>query len=203
MLFGFLVTFLAWFIASYILKRIGPTNIIRNRKELFSRDLFFLLIAGAGGGGLLYLLTQRFDPFQEGIVRECRPLVPLWALKTELYACFAAPAFLLVFLLGATLYIGVTSKSTAIDDEDREWWARLGAWILIAILEDRVHDDLIFAHWPVISSSWLRRSAEFLGTCCDSRQVHVRRRNRTARGRHTYAVMAKHFLLARVFIVSC
>jgi hypothetical protein len=55
-------------------------------------------------------------------------------LTTELYACFAAPAFLLVFLLGATLYIGVTSKSTGIDDEDREWWARLGAWVLIAIL---------------------------------------------------------------------
>ena len=134
MLFGFLVTFLAWFIASYILKRIRPTSIIRNWKELFSRDLFFLLIAGAGGGGLLYLLTQKFDPFQGGIVRKCRPLVPLSALKTELYACFAAPTFLLVFLLGATLYIGVTSKSTAIDDEDREWWARLGAWILIAIL---------------------------------------------------------------------
>ena len=60
--------------------------------------------------------------------------MPLSALTTELYACFAAPAFLLVFLLGATLYIGVTSKSTAIDDEDREWWARLGAWVLIAIL---------------------------------------------------------------------
>jgi hypothetical protein len=55
-------------------------------------------------------------------------------MKTELYACSAAPAFLLVFLLGATLYIGVTSKSRGIDDEDREWWARLGAWVLIAIL---------------------------------------------------------------------
>ena len=133
-LFGFLITFLAWFIASYILKRIRPTHIIRNWKELFSRDLLFLLMAGAGGGGLLYLLTQKFDPFAGGIAWECGTLQPLSALKTELYACFAAPAFLLVFLLGATLYIGVTSKSAAIDDEDREWWARLGAWILIAIL---------------------------------------------------------------------
>lgn len=133
-LFGVLATVLAWFIASYILRRIRLAHIIRNWKELFSRDLLYLLIAGAAGGGLLYLLTQEFDPFKGGIGVECRPLVPLSALKTELYACFAAPAFLLVFLLGATFYIGVTSKSSGIDDEDREWWARLGAWILIAIL---------------------------------------------------------------------
>jgi hypothetical protein len=133
-LFGGVVTFLAWFIASFILGRIRASHIIRNLKELFSRDLLYLLVAGAAGGGLLYLLTQKFDPFKGRIEWDCRNLVPVSALKTELYSCFAAPAFLLVFLLGATLYIGVTSKSAAIDDEDREWWARLGAWILIAIL---------------------------------------------------------------------
>jgi hypothetical protein len=131
-LFGVLVTSLAWFIASSILGRISPSRIIRNRKELW--DLFYLLIAGAVGGGLLYLLTVKFDPFNQATAWNCQTIVPLSALTTELYACFAAPAFLLVFLLGVTLYIGVTSKSTAIDDEDREWWARLAAWVLIAIL---------------------------------------------------------------------
>ena len=134
LLFGALVTFLAWLIASYILGRIRPTQIIRNWRELFSRDLFYLLVAGAVGGGLLYLLTVQFDPFRYETRWECETLQPWSALKTELYACFAAPAFLLVFLLGATLYIGVTSKSRGIDDDDREWWARLGAWVLIAIL---------------------------------------------------------------------
>ena len=134
-LFSVLVTFLAWLIASYILGRIRTSHINRNLKELFSRDLLLLLVAGAAGGGLLYLLTAKFDPFPQGGAEwNCGTLVPLSGLKTELYACFAAPAFLLVFLLGATFYIGVTSKSTGIDDEDREWWARLGAWILIAIL---------------------------------------------------------------------
>jgi hypothetical protein len=133
-LFGVLVTFLAWFIASYILGRIRPTHITRNWKELFSRDLLYLLVAGAAGGGLLYLLTVKFDPFKAETIWDCQARVPLSALKTELYACFAAPTFLLVFLLGVTLYIGVTSKSTGIDDEDREWWARLSAWVLIAIL---------------------------------------------------------------------
>ena len=133
-LFGALVTFLAWFIASCILKRIRPRHLIRNAKELFSRDMLYLLVAGAVGGGLLYLLTAKFDPFNTKQEWPIKTLVPISSLTTELYACFAAPAFLLVFLLGVTLYIGVTSKSTGIDDEDREWWARLSAWVLIAIL---------------------------------------------------------------------
>lgn len=133
LLFGALVMFLAWLIASYILDRIRPSNIIRNWRELFSRDMLFLLVAGAAGGGLLYLLTVRFDPFKEQTDWNCQTIMPIRALTAELYGCFAVPAFLFVFLLGATLYIGVTSKSMGIDDED-QWWARLSAWILIVIL---------------------------------------------------------------------
>ncbi|MCA1555587.1 MAG: hypothetical protein LC747_02745, partial [Acidobacteria bacterium] len=48
---------------------------------------------------------------------------------TELYACFAAPIFMAVFLLAVILFVGITSQFT--DDEDREWWARFGAWVLI------------------------------------------------------------------------
>ncbi len=109
-------------------------NVIRNWREVFSRDLLFLLVAGAAGGGLLYFLTREFDPFNEKGDWDCLTLVPIRHLTTELYACFAAPVFLLVVLLGVTLFIGVTSKSTGIDDEDREWWSRLGAWVLIAVL---------------------------------------------------------------------
>jgi hypothetical protein len=133
-LFGALVTLLAWFIASYILKRIRLRHIIRNWRQLFSLDLLYLLVAGAAGGGLLYLLTVKFDPFKDQQPWYCKTPVAIRELTTELYACFAAPAFLLVFLLGVTLYIGATSKSTGIDDEDREWWSRLGAWVLIATL---------------------------------------------------------------------
>ncbi|HYG11309.1 MAG TPA: patatin-like phospholipase family protein, partial [Pyrinomonadaceae bacterium] len=51
---------------------------------------------------------------------------------TELYACFAAPLFLLLFLLAVILFVGITSDLT--DDDDREWWARFGAWALIVSL---------------------------------------------------------------------
>lgn len=50
----------------------------------------------------------------------------------EYYACFAAPVLLALFLLAMTLFIGIASRWT--DDEDREWWARSGAWALIVIV---------------------------------------------------------------------
>jgi hypothetical protein len=55
---------------------------------------------------------------------------------TELYVCLAVPAFLLVFLLATVVFIGLTSTHRVkfIEDEDREWWARFGAWLLITII---------------------------------------------------------------------
>lgn len=49
-----------------------------------------------------------------------------------LYVCFAVPAFLAVFLVTAALFIGLSSYGTT--DSDREWWARMGAWVLIVIV---------------------------------------------------------------------
>jgi hypothetical protein len=39
---------------------------------------------------------------------------------------------LTAMLVAATLFVGLASRVTS--DEDREWWSRAGAWILIAIL---------------------------------------------------------------------
>jgi hypothetical protein len=206
--FGFLVAFLAWFIASCILRRIRPTHIIRTLRELFSRDLFFLLVAGAAGGGLLYLLTKKFDPFQGGIAWQCKTLVPLSGLKMELYACFAAPAFLLVFLLGATFYIGVTSKSTGVDDEDREWWARLGAWVLIAILGWIVFTTIVIIGPLALLSApqWLAPLGGLSGLLAallgQSERTAGRKSSNGEGGGILDAVMSKALpLLALVFIV--
>jgi hypothetical protein len=50
------------------------------------------------------------------------------------YAILAVPVVVLATLLGMTLFIGGVSKFKWIDDEDREWWARFGAWLLIVIV---------------------------------------------------------------------
>ncbi|MFL6253902.1 MAG: hypothetical protein ACJ74T_02690 [Pyrinomonadaceae bacterium] len=53
---------------------------------------------------------------------------------TEFYTCLAVPVFFLGFLLSMTMFIGLTSHSQKFTDEDREWWARAGAWCLIVCI---------------------------------------------------------------------
>ena len=53
-------------------------------------------------------------------------------LALEIYVSCAAPLLLLLFLLATTFFVGLTSKFTS--DEDREWLARCGGWIMIVIL---------------------------------------------------------------------
>lgn len=47
-----------------------------------------------------------------------------------LYTVFAVPTLIGVFLAGGTAMAGVISRRTTAEDE--EWWARAGAWLLIA-----------------------------------------------------------------------
>lgn len=47
------------------------------------------------------------------------------------YVTFASPLYLGLFLFTAIVFAGISSEFT--EDEDREWWARFSAWILIAI----------------------------------------------------------------------
>lgn len=53
------------------------------------------------------------------------------AVKAGLYASLGPPLFLLMFLIAATIFIGVASTYT--NDADRELMARTGAWMLITI----------------------------------------------------------------------
>src|SRR6266496_5206732 len=48
------------------------------------------------------------------------------------YVCFAPALILAVWLLVNFLFTGLASKKT--EDQDREWWARSAAWILITIV---------------------------------------------------------------------
>jgi hypothetical protein len=66
----------------------------------------------------------------------------LWAMATRMflapanhalnYVCFAPALLLAVLLLVNFLFTGLASRVTK--DEDREWWGRSAAWILITIL---------------------------------------------------------------------
>jgi Patatin-like phospholipase len=57
--------------------------------------------------------------------------LPAPASNAVKYVCFAPALILAVLLLVNFVFTGLTSWVT--EDEDREWWGRSGAWILITI----------------------------------------------------------------------
>ncbi|HEY1583778.1 MAG TPA: patatin-like phospholipase family protein [Chthoniobacterales bacterium] len=77
-----------------------------------------ILITTAFGGLCIYLLAVHifFNPAAGAIN----------------YVCFAPPLILLVLLLVNFLFTGLSSWVS--EDQDREWWARSAAWILISVL---------------------------------------------------------------------
>jgi hypothetical protein len=54
------------------------------------------------------------------------------AVEVELYVCFAGPLLLAVFVLASVLFVGAVSRISS--DEDREWMARAGSWLMILIV---------------------------------------------------------------------
>lgn len=80
-------------------------------------ELLTIVLSGLLGGGFLGLALKQTAPLF------ARAAFPDW------YACGAVPGFLSLFLLAATLFIGIASRSTG--DGDREWWGRAGSWVLI------------------------------------------------------------------------
>ena len=99
------------------------------------RELPPVLIAGIISGWLIwrvasasdFLFWPDTDPLNGG------------SPKLKLYTCIAVPILLLIYLAGEILFVGLVSLITA--DEDREWWSREDAWILI-----------VAVGWAVISS---------------------------------------------------
>ena len=106
---GGVSAFLGWFAFAIALG-------VRTR---FIWDLGAMLLSALLGVALFYYL-----------VIVCSWIHPYMTQSPELYLILAPPLVLVVFLLAATIFVGLATFWT--DDEDREYWARMGAWILIA-----------------------------------------------------------------------
>jgi hypothetical protein len=76
------------------------------------------------------------------------------------FTCFAVPILLALYALSGTLIAGLSSKWT--EEDDLEWWARCGAWILIVMFGWAVVTGLVIfgptlparLHWPKAWSDW-------------------------------------------------
>ncbi|MGB7922311.1 MAG: patatin-like phospholipase family protein [Pyrinomonadaceae bacterium] len=136
-IFGIGFTFLGWFMASIVLKRFNRSSL----RETNLIELMGLLVVGMLGGTLFYVLAQSSfgSPVigYETTVENFNWITTEWRKwRTEVYVSFAVPLFLLVFLMATVIFIGLTSASRFkfIGDEDREWWSRFGAWVLISCI---------------------------------------------------------------------
>ena len=130
--FGVVLHLAAWLVYTFL--------IIRSFK-LIALEFAGLLFNGIIGGVMLFLVV-RFFPH------------PAWMGWTGLeinelllYSTIAVPIYLLLVFLALSLFVGLASKWT--EDEDREWWARYGAWILMAIVVWMLGSLLVLLGPPV------------------------------------------------------
>ncbi len=105
--YGAVAGLLGWLVCAILLR------------QLFLANLLAVVLSGVAGGALLYVIVS--VPLHDALQK-----------KPVLYFCLVPPIVLIVFLLAATIFIGLVTLFTS--DEDREYWARMGAWTLIAIL---------------------------------------------------------------------
>jgi hypothetical protein len=89
-----------------------------------------VIAAGAGliGGVIIWFVACVLFPDPLGTRAANQEQIGLIAA----YVTFSAPAILVSFLTSETLYVGLSSFYTS--DDDREWWGRSGAWLLIAVV---------------------------------------------------------------------
>ena len=85
-----------------------------------ARELAVYAVTGGVGGVILRAAAHGFD----GVALQGHHL------RVLVYATVAPPAFVLSFILAATIFVGLASKMMT--ELDREWWSRFGAWILIS-----------------------------------------------------------------------
>lgn len=112
----------------------------RKRVELKFAVFGTLCTAGCGAaaGGAGYLVSNvamNFSP--------------------ELYTCLAVPLVLLMFHVAAILAVGITGEIS--DDNDREWWARSAAWVLIVMAV-----WLVFSVAVILAPGWLEKGVNRL-----------------------------------------
>jgi hypothetical protein len=91
----------------------------------FIKEFFIALVGGVLSGWVTWEVAKHVFARQEFGVNN----FPFTTAQMATYTCFALPLFMLLVLAGVTIFVGFTSR--ILHDEDREWLARLGGWVLI------------------------------------------------------------------------
>ena len=150
-----LLRFVGFAVATYLAGGFAGSLFLRSsRKEKrashFGASLFRLaaiLATTAFGGFCLWVVATRIfsDPARSALN----------------YVCFAPPFIFAVLLMVNFLFTGLASWVS--EDEDREWWARSAAWILITICGWVAVNAVVLWGAQLINPQTTNRLAVFLG----------------------------------------
>ncbi len=94
-----------------------------------------LVLLVAAGGAVTGVLTYALLNLSPGLLVRLSNVVRFGtvALNSDLlYVSLSVPFLLCMFMIGGTFVAGFSSRFSG--SEDQEWWARCGAWLLIAVM---------------------------------------------------------------------
>lgn len=131
---GEIIVLVAWAVSVALLARRGW---IKRSEEL---------VAMLAAGALTWLVVANIAHYavQAGVGAEVAMKAWSFAIyPAHLYIVLAIPVVILAALAGMTLFIGIASTYEWIEDEDREWWARFGAWAMIGTVAWAVLSALV------------------------------------------------------------
>lgn len=141
-IFGFIAFGVGLHLAAWLVY----TPLIMRSFKLVVLEFIGLLFNGIVGGITLFMVAS-FFPHPAFLAR-------LEINELLLYSTLAVPIYLSLVFLGLSLFVGVASRWT--EDEDREWWARFGAWILIATVVWMLGSFLVLLGPPVTTFMWAK-----------------------------------------------
>ncbi len=102
--------------AGWIVYLIFCGKSLRERVRLFLPVSAAVLLTSWSAGCAAWLLTDKVYP----------------STSWPLYTTVAAPLLLVALTLAASLFVGFTSR--VLEDKDREWLSRAGAWVLLIVV---------------------------------------------------------------------
>ena len=103
-----------------------PLRLARDKTALVL-DLFAVIVSGAFAGWLVWMLGTSMLPAVATALGSLTSLDPVRAYATS-FAVIALPMLLGALLAAMTVYVAMASRGQS--DDDREWYARAGSWVL-------------------------------------------------------------------------
>lgn len=133
---------------------ISKTSLWNKLKHIYTvyfSETITSIVTAAVSGALLYLLFENISTlsgwFYRVFEKKSASEVP-----AEFLVCFGVPLFLIIFLLSATLFVGLAVRFT--NDEDREWVSRLGAIILMFTLAWCLISTAVIYGPQILNRNW-------------------------------------------------